>query len=69
MVGPAQLTQQRLPLVRWQEGGAHRVEVSPENEIGNNTVCPGSSDPFYIVSYYIKSVTTSWTQSTLRHLI
>ena len=29
----------------------------------NNTVCPGSSDPFYIVSYYIKWVTTSWTHS------
>ena len=24
-----------------------------------HTVCPGSSDPFYIVSYYIKWVTTS----------
>ena len=23
----------------------------------NGTVCPGSSDPFYIVSYYIKWVT------------
>ena len=27
------------------------------------TVCPRSSDPFYIVSYYIKWVTTSWTHS------
>ena len=25
------------------------------------TVCPRSSDPFYIVSYDIKWVTTSWT--------
>ena len=25
------------------------------------TVCPRSSDPFYIVTYYIKWVTTSWT--------
>ena len=25
------------------------------------TVCPGSSDPIYIVSYYIKWGTTSWT--------
>ena len=25
------------------------------------TVCPGSSDPFYIVTYYINWVTTSWT--------
>ena len=25
------------------------------------TVCPRSSDLFYIVTYYIKLVTTSWT--------
>ena len=28
------------------------------------TVCPRSSDPFYIVGYYITWVTTSWTYST-----
>ena len=28
-----------------------------------HTVCPGSSDPFYIVTYYIKWVTTSWIYS------
>ena len=28
------------------------------------TVCPKSSDPFYIESYYIKWVTTSCTYST-----
>ena len=27
------------------------------------TVCPGSSDLLYLVSYYIKWVTTSWTYS------
>ena len=27
------------------------------------TICPGSSDPFYVVNYYIKRVTTSWTYS------
>ena len=27
------------------------------------TMCPRSSDPFYIVSYYIKWVITSWTHS------
>ena len=26
-----------------------------------DTMCPRSSDPFYIVSSYIKWVTTSWT--------
>ena len=29
-----------------------------------NTICPGFSDQLYIVSYYIKWVTTSWTHST-----
>ena len=28
------------------------------------TVCPRSSDQFYIVIYYIKGVTTFWTYST-----
>ena len=27
------------------------------------TVCPRSSDPFYIVTYYKKWVTNSWTHS------
>ena len=27
-------------------------------------MCPGSSDPFYKVTYKIKWVTTSWTHST-----
>ena len=27
------------------------------------TVCPRSSDRFYIVTYYIKCVTTPWTHS------
>ena len=31
-----------------------------------NTVCPRSSDPFYIVIYYIKWVTTSWTIGQLQ---
>ena len=29
-----------------------------------SAVCPRSSVPFDIVSYYIKCVTTSWTQSS-----
>ena len=31
------------------------------SQFGN--VCPKSSDPFYIITYYIKWVTTSWTYS------
>ena len=30
---------------------------------GHGTICPGSSDPFYIASYFLKWVTTSWTHS------
>ena len=35
------------------------------NVLGRNTVCPWSSDPIYIVGYYIKWVTTSWTDSMM----
>ena len=31
----------------------------------HSTVCPRSGDPFYIVSYNMKWVTTSWTYSML----
>ena len=48
------------------------IEMAPYlhpyiSELPSNkgTVCPGSSDPFHIVSYYIKWVTTSWTYSTM----
>ena len=30
---------------------------------GFSTVCPRSSGPFYILSYYIRGVSTSWTYS------
>ena len=29
----------------------------------SHTLCPRSSDPFYVVSYNMKWVTTSWTYS------
>ena len=35
----------------------------------HTTVCPRSSDPFFIVSYYIKWITTSWTYSMDAHVI
>ena len=38
----------------------HSVTVT---EVIINTICPGSSDPFYIVTYCINLVTTSWTHS------
>ena len=36
----------------------------PLNTLHRDTVCPRSSDSFYIVSYYLKWVTTSLTYST-----
>ena len=30
-----------------------------------DTVCPRSSDPFDVVTYYMKWVTTSWTYSNI----
>ena len=38
-------------------------------EIKENTICPGSSDPFYIVANYIKWVTTPWTYSSIQFYI
>ena len=32
---------------------------------GRTTICPRRSDPFYIVSYYIKWVTNSWTDGMI----
>ena len=40
----------------------HRVEIYAL--CARNTVCPGNSDPCYVVTYYIKWVTTSGTHST-----
>ena len=37
---------------------------SSSTNIEYSTVCPGSSDPFYMVTYYLKWVTTSWTYSS-----
>ena len=36
---------------------------------GVYTVCPGRSDPFCIVTYYIEWVTTSWTYSISKIII
>ena len=33
------------------------------------TICSRRSDPFYIVSYYIKWVTTSWTYSSIHYTV
>ena len=33
------------------------------------TVCPRSSDPFYTVTYYMKWVTTSWTDGSFSSIL
>ena len=33
------------------------------------TICPRSSDPFYIVTYYSKWATTSWTDGTYNAML
>ena len=41
------------------------AELTKPNQCRFCTVCPRSSDPFHIVRYYIKRVTTTWTHSML----
>ena len=36
-----------------------KYNIYTQGKIFKHTVCPGSSDPFYIVTYNIKWVTTS----------
>ena len=40
-----------------------KLRVNCVRLLRNVDMCPRSSDPFYIVSYFIKWVTTSWTYS------
>ena len=56
---------QRNYLAEGEEGGGEggEEEAAQPEEGAEGTICPGSSDPFYIVSYYIKWVTSSWTHS------
>ena len=37
--------------------------------VQEDTVCPRSSDPFYVVTYYINWVTTSWKYTVVSHFI
>ena len=40
------------------------LSIKAESFAYDSTVCPRSSDPFCVVTYYTKWVTTSWTYST-----
>ena len=57
-------------ILTWRRGSsigqfliAKENACGPEWQIIDNNMCPGSSDPFYIVTYYIKWATTFWTHS------
>ena len=45
-----------------REGDLMEIKCN-RSDPAHGTVCPRSSDPFYIVSYYINWVTTSLTHS------
>ena len=53
-------------LFSWKRDGQKIAVLFSEASVwsASYTVYPGSCDPFYILSYYIKFVTTSWTHST-----
>ena len=43
----------------------YTLRVHGNKTLDLNTVCPESSDPFYMVTSYIKWFTTSWTDSIM----
>ena len=52
----------RIQILWVSRFGSYRIRI---RNISEGTLCTGSRDPFYIVSYYINWVTTSWTHSTV----
>ena len=55
-------------MAKWGEGDPRWIV---EERPGKNayTICPRSTDPFCMVSYYIKWVTTSWTATVYDNFI
>ena len=53
-----------------QEQTVHKTVLKTKVDLhhSSSTVCPGRSGLFYIVCYYIKWVTTSWTHSILESM-
>ena len=49
-----------------ETGTKHCNQLIPGRHGSQDTTCPRSSDPFHIVTYYIKWVTTSWTHRTAK---
>ena len=58
---------------KMSQPGLKPAETNPAKTatgiISNDTVYPGSSSPIYIMSYYIKWVTTSWTCGILYSML
>ena len=55
--------------IRGDPDSKHRRFVRTKLRFSICTICPRSNDSFYIVSYNIKRVTTSWTHSISTGLI
>ena len=54
------------PLTSLELFDLHKHLLPPDQNSNTlfSTICPGSSYPFYIGTYYRKGVTTSWTYCT-----
>ena len=61
--------QSRFSKEEWEERESFLLQSPALARLTWNAVCPRSSDPFYIVAYYIKWVTTSWTRSIYTKII
>ena len=56
----------QLTILFLERAGKHTTKTSKKDvQTGNgdSTICPRSSDPFYIAIYCIKRITTSWIYS------
>ena len=50
----------------WSEDSLSSFSLGQSCQLANAgaAVCPRGSDPFFVVTYYIKWVITSWTYNT-----
>ena len=61
MLWEQQIIRYRIPI--FLQSIHHGLQAVLVLQLSQYTVCPRSNDPFSIVGYYIKWVTTSWTWS------
>ena len=54
-------------VVLWDRSGPWFLYQMVTQNLRAYAVCPRSSDPFYVVTYYTEWVTTSWTYSMYRN--